>query len=132
MLVEIVRQIEVEGGDYADSAEAFEKAGVDPAAGALSVQRLVRNGLLTGNATFGGGMVVDGVTERGLRESGAWPTAEQLTDRLIAAFEDAAEREPEPEKKGKFRSAAGALGGASRDIVVDVISGVITKSAGLG
>jgi hypothetical protein len=50
---------------------------------------------------------VMGVTERGLRESGAWPErADQLAAQLIAALAEAAEREPEPAKKSKLRADA--------------------------
>lgn len=49
VLDELVRQIEIEGQDFGDCTAAFAKAGVDPAAGDRSVERLVRNGMLGGN-----------------------------------------------------------------------------------
>jgi hypothetical protein len=57
--------------------------------------------------SFGEMPSVMGVTERGLRESGAWPErADQLAAQLIAALAEAAEREPEPAKKSKLRADA--------------------------
>lgn len=132
VLVEIVRQIEVDGEDFADTAAASERAGVDPNVGGRSVERLVRNGMLVGSSTLSGDWAIGQVTERGLRESGAWPTADQLAARVVSALNQTAEREPEPEKQSKLRGLATGLGGAGRDVLVDVMAAVVTKSAGLG
>jgi len=68
------------------------------------------------------------VTERARRAVGQWPTAEALTDRLIAAIEAAAEQEPNEEKRNRLKSDAAALGGIAKEIVVQVASTVITGS----
>ena len=132
VLVEIVRQIEVDGLDFADCTTVFEKAGIDSATGERSVGRLVRTGRLHGQRTFGGDWTIDSVTQQGLRESGAWPTADQLAERVVSALDDAAEQEQEPQKRSKLRGLATGLGGAGKDVLVEVLASVVTKSAGLG
>lgn len=71
------------------------------------------------------------VTERGLREVGAWPTAESLTARLIAGLDEAAERESDPESRRRLRETARYLAGAARDVVVDVAATFVARSAGM-
>lgn len=70
--------------------------------------------------------LVGGVTGHARRTVGAWPTPESLTDRLAAAFVEAAEAETEPTKKGKLRSAAEFFGGVGKDVSSEVIAKVIT------
>ena len=96
------------------------------------MERLVRNGLRDGTTVLSGDWVIGRVAERRLRESGAWPTADQLAARLVTALGEAAERESEPEKRTRLRGLASGLGGAGRDVLVDVMAAVVTKSAGLG
>ena len=71
-------------------------------------------------------------TGQARRAVGAWPTAETLADRIVAALNAAADDEPDPVKKGKLRSAAAAGGGVARDVFVEVLSGVLVKSTGIG
>ncbi|WP_159081548.1 hypothetical protein [Nocardioides sediminis] len=71
--------------------------------------------------------LIGGVTGHARRTVGAWPTPEDLTDRLAAAFVEAAEAETEPTKKGKLRSAAEFFGGVGRDVSSEVIAKVITQ-----
>lgn len=52
------------------------------------------------------------------RTVGAWPTPENLADRIIKALESEAEVEPDPEKKKRLRHAA--------DIGKGVLTGVLT------
>lgn len=68
------------------------------------------------------GNFLQGVSERARRELGTWPSAETLVDCLAAALAEAADAEPEPEKKGKFRAAGEFLGNMGRDVAVAVIS----------
>jgi hypothetical protein len=68
---------------------------------------------------------VTSVTAAARQAVGQWPTAEDLITRLAEAFSTAAEHEPDPEKKRRLRSFAGMLGGAGRDIAVEVAARVI-------
>src|SRR5262245_23239283 len=62
------------------------------------------------NDSAGGGYVAD-VSERARRELGGWPSADALVDQLAAALVRAADDEPEPERRGRLREAAGVIGG---------------------
>jgi hypothetical protein len=89
----------------------FEKAGVDSAVGERSVGRLVDTDMLQGHSTFGGDWTIVHVSERGLIKAGAWPDdTERIAGQFLAALTEAADREPEPEKRSKFRRAASTLG----------------------
>jgi hypothetical protein len=51
---------------------------------------------------------IKGVTEKGLRATGAWPDdAELLADRVVAARAERAENEPNPEKQSKVKACSG-------------------------
>lgn len=65
---------------------------------------------------------VMGVGERTRRELGSWPAPDNVVARLIAALDQAAEEEAEPERKSKLRAVAQGLGGVARDIAVGAIS----------
>lgn len=65
------------------------------------------------------------------RTVGAWPTPESLADRLIAALEQAADKEPDAEKRGWLRNTALYLASAGRDLAVDIAGAALAKSAGL-
>ena len=70
---------------------------------------------------FGGG-VISTVSERARRELGAWPSADDLLEQLVAVLAAAADEESEPERKSLLRAAADVLSGMARDIAVNVIS----------
>jgi hypothetical protein len=75
---------------------------------------------------------INRVTEKGLRATGAWPDdAELLADRVLAALVERAENEPDPEKQSKIKTALKAVGGMSRDVLVDVL-GTAIKSTIVG
>jgi hypothetical protein len=65
---------------------------------------------------------VSRVYERTRRELGSWPSPEGVLDQLVAALREEAEREREPDRKGRLRAAADALGSIARDLAVRVIS----------
>lgn len=65
------------------------------------------------------------------RTVGAWPTAESLADRLVAAMDSAAEQEEDAERKGWLKKSAAWLGDAGRGIAVEVAATAINKQAGL-
>jgi hypothetical protein len=77
-----------------------------------------------------GALEITGVTDQALRVVGQWPSPEVWVERLVQALGEAAEREPDPEKKGRLRAMAEGLGGFARDVAVGVLSGGITQSMG--
>ena len=75
---------------------------------------------------------LDGVTAEARRAVGQWPTADSLVAQLIDGFNDAADREPDPERKNRLQAIASGLGGSVRDVAVDIVARVIEHKAGLG
>lgn len=62
------------------------------------------------------------------RAVGAWPTAETLSDQLIAQIESAADAEGDAEKKSKLKQLAAFLATGGRDLLVDIAAKAITGS----
>lgn len=71
------------------------------------------------------------VTERALREVGAWPTPESLADRIVSELNRAADEEDDPEKQGRIRRLAAWFGGAGRDVLVEVVGVSVARSTGM-
>ena len=70
-----------------------------------------------------GGFFVDAATAHARRAVGQWPTGESLVSQLAEGLAAAAEKEADPERKTRLRQAAGLLGGAVRDIAVEIAGG---------
>src|SRR6266516_1183993 len=78
------------------------------------------------------GFFVDAVTADARRAVGQWPTGESLVRQLAQGLAAAAEKEADPERKTRLHQAAGLLGGAARDIAVDIAERFAERAAGLG
>ena len=74
---------------------------------------------------------VKSVTAQARRIVGQWPTPEALVDRLVAALDKAAEQEPNDERRSKLRTVSAALGGAVRDVAVEVAATVVSRGVPL-
>ncbi|AKT50688.1 hypothetical protein ADJ73_04060 [Arsenicicoccus sp. oral taxon 190] len=59
------------------------------------------------------------------------PHPESIADRLVAALDEAAEREPDPERKGWLRKTAAYLGNAGRDLAVEIGATAINRQMGM-
>jgi hypothetical protein len=70
--------------------------------------------------------VVARVTDEARRAVGQWPTPEGIVDRLIQGLLDAADQEPDEQKRSRLRSIAEGLRGFARDVAVGVISNAAT------
>lgn len=77
-----------------------------------------------------GPAIITGVTAHARRATGAWPTAESLVDQLIYALAGAAEREQDPERRSKLQQTALWLGGALRDVAIQVAGTVVAQHVG--
>ena len=78
--------------------------------------------------TMGGKYVIaTGVTERGRRAVGIWPSGEGV-DALVEALQQAAESTDDPEERSALRRAAAAVLGVGRDVMTDVMGAVIAKT----
>ncbi|WP_460824882.1 hypothetical protein [Nostocoides australiense] len=79
----------------------------------------------------GGIGLVGKPTGHARRAVGAGPTLESIADRLITALDEAADREPDPERKGWLRKTAAYLGNAGRDLAVDIGASAINRQMGM-
>jgi len=77
-----------------------------------------------------GPAIITGVTAHARQATGAWPTAESLVDQLIHALAGAAEREQDPERRSKLQQTALWLGGALRDVAIQVAGTVVAQHVG--
>lgn len=78
-----------------------------------------------------GSWVVTGLTERGRRAVGLWPSDEGV-EALIDALRQAEQTSADPDERSALRSAWSSIGGVSREVMVDVIGAVIARQSGLG
>lgn len=65
------------------------------------------------------------------RAVGAWPTAEVIAERLVEALREAADREPDEERKTFLRKAATYLANAGRDLAADIGAAAINRQMGM-
>jgi len=70
----------------------------------------------------GDAFLVSRITDEGRRAVGQWPTAEGIVDRLVQGLLDAADQEPDEQKRSRLRAVAEGMGGFARDVAVGVIS----------
>ena len=71
------------------------------------------------------------LTQRGRRATGLWPS-ENTVDALVEVLQQAERATTDPDERGAIRRAWSALGGVSRDVMVDVTAAVIARQSGLG
>jgi len=110
--------------------EVADLAGLDPtdAYRALKVLEPTYVRLVEGLGHGPTSSSVRGVTDQARRAVGQWPSPDVWVDRLVEALREAAELEPDPERRGRLRAMAEGLGGFARDVAVGVLSGGITQS----
>jgi hypothetical protein len=72
------------------------------------------------------------VTADARRVVGQWPTAENLTSRLAAAFGEAADDERDPERKSRLHQIASFLADTGKDVAAEVLAKVILRPSGMG
>lgn len=82
---------------------------------------------------MGGGLpwvIATGLTDRGRRAVGLWPSSDS-GEALVAALFLAAEQAQSQEDKSRLRRAAESLGGVGRDLMVEVTAAFLARSAGM-
>lgn len=76
--------------------------------------------------------IVHSPTGAARRAVGVWPpTPDVLADRIVAGLEAAAASEGDQEKRGRLKAAAAYLGGAGRDLLVEIAGAAVGKAMGL-
>jgi hypothetical protein len=79
-----------------------------------------------------GSFAITEVTAAARRVVGQWPSAENMAERLAVAFSEAADEEPDPERKSRLRQIASFLGETGKDIAAEVLAKVILRPTGMG
>lgn len=74
---------------------------------------------------------VTAVSGEARRLVGQWPTAEQFVDEVARRLRDAANEEPDPERRGRLRELASSAGDVARNVFVDVATSVISRQMGV-
>jgi DNA-binding MarR family transcriptional regulator len=131
VLREVARAFEADFGARPAAADIADALGMDPAT-VEGVGVLLRDaGFVEGIDTDQGGIVLfTALTPTGRREVGLWPSPETAAERLLASVDGAIERAPEGEQKTRLTKLRDGLLGISRDLLVDIASGVLTKQIG--
>lgn len=117
---------EIVTSDMADQRYKFERALV----------RLTKFGYIDSLSGSWGKpypMAIHGITERGLRAVGVWPSPDSIVDTLLQQLEKQANdiAVSQPEKSKKLKEVVGFLAGAGREVLVNVITGEIKQMTGL-
>jgi LmbE family N-acetylglucosaminyl deacetylase len=69
------------------------------------------------------------ITGAARREVGMWPTAERITERLLATLEEQIESSgDDPDKRSKLIKIRDAILSAGRDLVVDIVGSAASKA----
>jgi hypothetical protein len=75
--------------------------------------------------------IITGISAMARQAVGAWPSPETVVDRLVEALTRAAEQEQDPERRSRLQQTALWLGGALRDVAVQVAGTVVGRQLGL-
>ena len=79
-------------------------------------------------ATRGGGDIslVHGLTGEARRRVGAWPTPDNMANRIVEALSEAANQTPDPEQRTRLQEAGTALANVGQAALAGVIANVLT------
>lgn len=135
VLAQIVEMYEPTGEHVQISALVRSMEDTDEDAIMQSCRRLNDHGYIEALGAHGTPILrIKRVTERGLRQTNAWPDdATIFTDRLIAVLTEAAEDDNEPpEKRSLYQKILQGIGGVGREAATEVMAKVMTQAAGLG
>jgi hypothetical protein len=119
VLLHLVHRLEVDGEHRVDTPLAVDD--LEPTQVEAALRRLEEAGFIKGVTTAESSypVVITSVTARALQAVGAWPSPEQLVDRLLAALDHAAKHANTNEERSRARRTLDALGTAGRDVLVN-------------
>ena len=125
VLEHLVQRLEADGASRVDTP--FEVDGLDWPQAAAALRRLANAGYARGVETAQADypIVVTSVSERALQAVGAWPSPEDLVDRLLAALEEAEQAATTPEERTKLQRARQALVSVGRDVLVGAVGSAL-------
>jgi DNA-binding MarR family transcriptional regulator len=75
----------------------------------------------------GGSSRVSAVDERARRIAGAWPSAEDLADRILAVLDERIEHAGDDEERSKWSKIRAGVLSAGRDFLVELSAAVLTR-----
>ena len=124
VLTLLVERLEVEGAHRVNTPLTLE--GLTEAQVQAALRRLEAGGFIDGVASDASyPIIITSVTERALRAVGAWPTAEEFVDRLLASLTRLAEEAPTPEERSRARRVLDGVAGVGRDVLVNAAGSVL-------
>ncbi|MEV6695234.1 hypothetical protein AB0M35_27550 [Micromonospora sp. NPDC051196] len=131
VLKAIVELYEESGGRKDRAGDIQKRTGFDEETvqKALRALKPANPPYVTSMKEMSGGFIVfvGAPTPEARRAVGLWPTADGLADNLIMAMSQAADQEPDEEKRGRLKTAASWFGNAGRNVLVDVTAAVINR-----
>jgi hypothetical protein len=114
------------------STNIEQSTGLGSDAIATALRRLMDAQYVTGQRLNGAGGAVLFVnlhlTQRGLRESGVWPSDDPFED-LLRVLNEQIANEPDQERAGRLRRLLTAVVDAGRDVGVGVLTELATRGA---
>lgn len=118
-------------GDPVDGDEIVSATGLGQSQVAAAV-RALEDSYLKGSTAWtsdwdAGTPIVRGINSAARRELGMWPTPGAVADRVLDEVEHRIETAGTPEERSRWVKVRDAVGGASRDLLVDVMGAVITR-----
>jgi hypothetical protein len=131
----VVTLLDQPGSFMAQVRDIAEKTGMDPNDIARALEALDGTYVEFEQFATGGNpnsWRVRRVSSDARRAVGQWPTPENIVARLAEAFSAAAERERDPERKGKLRALASFLAETGKDFAAEVVAKVIAHQTGMG
>jgi hypothetical protein len=78
------------------------------------------------------GWCITEVTPEARRAVGQWPTPENVVASLVVAFNTAADKERDQERRGKLKYIAGFLADTGKDLATEIVAKVIARQTGIG
>lgn len=135
VLLEVARRIERRDGSISAHrvAEALGRDHNDVIHSLLSLAE--PGGWVVGQPLRGDNQIlafmVGGLTERGRRATGLWPSEEAAADALLDLLAQAAEQVEDPDDAGVLRKASRMLKGVPSAVLSDVTAALIRQQTGL-
>ncbi len=120
VLVEVARRVDA-GEDLVGHVVVADATGLSPEDVCLAARSLGRKGLVVYDVDYEGAVDFRDVTGQAYTLTGLHPSGEDERDALVALLKQAADSEPDPEEKGRLRTAAPALGDLSGKAAAGVL-----------
>jgi len=124
VLVPIANHLDDNPGAELFTNEVAQIAGVDHDTARRATAALIEGGYIRGEDSSDLGdttYTVQGLTEKGRRESGLWPNPEALTNQLLAILEQRINDTHDPDTRSRLQRALDGLKGLPRDVLVSLI-----------